>query len=73
MVVNMETPVRVTSDCEVHAIIWLFTAQGANVIQIHHKLVSMCGREVLSVQMVRQWQEKFHAGGENLHDELCSG
>ncbi len=39
MVLTVETPLCVTSDCEVYAMIRVFTAKGANAIQIHHKLV----------------------------------
>lgn len=70
--VTMETPLRVTADCEVRVIIWWYTAQGKNVVQIHNKLVVTYDESIMMEQMVWRWQQKFREGWEELHNELQS-
>ena len=58
---------------EQRAIKKFFCAKGENCVNIHRKLVSVCGDSALDYSNVNRWMEKFKKGRVSRTDLLRSG
>jgi hypothetical protein len=61
------------TSCEIHAVIRFLHAKNMSAAEIHHKLCTVYGQNVMSERTVRQLCRMFKDGRINLHDEERSG
>ncbi|UYV69306.1 hypothetical protein LAZ67_6003196 [Cordylochernes scorpioides] len=69
----MELPLVNVSTCELRSVIRFFTAKNETAVNIHRNLVSVYGKECMSIQMVRRRRSWFLEGQQNVHDDERSG
>ncbi|XP_050423545.1 protein GVQW3-like [Adelges cooleyi] len=69
----MATYLERGSDCEVRSVMKFLTWEGVAACEIHRRVTSAYGENVMSIQMVRRWRKTFEEGRVSVHDEHCSG
>jgi hypothetical protein len=50
------------ASCEIHAVIRFVHAENMSVAEIHRELCSVCGQNVMSEEIIRQWRRNFKDG-----------
>jgi hypothetical protein len=65
----MDNNIAVPASCEVHAVIRFLHAEGQSMAEIHRRLFSVYGDNVMSDSCIREWCRKFRDGHIDVHDE----
>jgi hypothetical protein len=61
------------ADCDIRSVIRFLNAMDVLPSEIHHQICQVCGDNVRSAGMVREWVQMFNGGREIVHDEARSG
>jgi hypothetical protein len=59
--------------CEVRVVIRFLHAKAETAAEIHRKLVSVYGEDVMNRQIVAKWCSEFEARRSDVRDDLWSG
>jgi hypothetical protein len=71
-VFEMAAPIRSPTNYEVHSVIRFLNAKDERPVEIHKKIVAVCGN-VMNRQNVTKWCREFSEGRTDVHDEQRSG
>jgi hypothetical protein len=65
----MDTITAAPANCELRAVIRLFHAEGQIAAEVHRRLCSVYGDNVMSDSCMREWCRQFRDGRTDVHDE----